>query len=263
MRLRVLPPLDPADASPFVKGASPSASPATPTSHGAGPGSGPKSRRPLFAIAGIIAAVAILFVFRAALPPDTLSASVSGNVAAQDANPIGEGVDGRTISTPNVVTPTDVPSMATRTSAPSGTPLNPEAVALHNLRASRAASLKGLRLDGRWVPQLASKYDGVKDLTQLSERGDHVFHYVDIGAEHDRLVALAESYGAVSLLLLGSDFGTTQNALSQKIWVTIADLGGLGSGADAGRACQSLYPDLTGRAMANVCVPRRLIPPGG
>lgn len=149
-------------------------------------------------------------------------------------------------------TPTPTPSVDSRTQA------------LNGLNDARNQSLKNLTLDGRWVLQLDSKYEGVTDPMQTTSSGSHTFQLPDIYSEYQENTKYAASHGISNILLLkGSDFGKQIFQLPEDTWVTIADPGNISS-YDAGLAvCSSLYPNLSGDALLNSCLPRQLSQPHG
>ncbi len=240
------PPAPTRDASPDIWQHQPTGEPATP----AGPRSGGMRWVGAVAALAVVVIAALLGVqtFRHKPQVPATGATAAG------ATPVPSG---------SVALPSDVPSSTLPPTATSSTVESPERKAHAELKAARAQSLAGLDLDGRWVLQLASKYDGVVDRTQLSTRGDHVFHYVDILAEHKHLDTKVRGVGMQPMLLLAKDFGTTQNPRAARIWVTLADPGGLDSMAAAQVECATLYPGMSAAARADVCLPRRLTPPGG
>lgn len=138
---------------------------------------------------------------------------------------------------------------------------SPGAIALAELKSLRRESLAGLRLDGRWVIQLASKFNAVADSSLVAANGSHVFYYPDIVAEYQDLEQRMAGYGYPTMLLLASDFGNRQRPENRKIWVTLTDPGGLRDVESAQYFCARIYPELSGKSRANVCMPRRFVPP--
>lgn len=148
------------------------------------------------------------------------------------------------------------------TSSPAGSDdEQAQQAAYQTLRDERTRSLNTVFLDGRWVLQLSSKYNGLNDKLQYAENGSHTFYYRDILAEHTRIKALLAQQGWPSLTLLATDFGSNQSASNTNMWVLLGDPGGISSQADAQTYCQALYPERTGEYLKNVCLPRRLYPP--
>ncbi|MFT3970029.1 MAG: hypothetical protein QM695_07060 [Micropruina sp.] len=127
------------------------------------------------------------------------------------------------------------------------------------LAAQRQSDRANLTLDGRWIAQLAGKYDGVTDLTQTAANGSHTFHHTDILAEHESLRTTFEANGASVYLLQATDFGR-QRPSGRTIWVTVADAG-LYSADDTSRWCSRMFPNLTKKQVTNVCLPRQLQQP--
>ncbi|RLP09473.1 serine/threonine protein kinase [Propionibacterium australiense] len=149
-------------------------------------------------------------------------------------------------------TPTPTPSVDERTHA------------LNELNDARSRSMQNLVLDGRWVLQIDSKYEGIYDPQQTTADGSHTFTLPDIYDRYQENVQYAAAHGIHSMLLLkGGDFGKQIFSLPEDTWVTIADPGGIDS-YDAGLAvCSSLYPNLSGDALLNSCLPRQLTVPHG
>jgi hypothetical protein len=109
------------------------------------------------------------------------------------------------------------------------------------------------------VVQLSSKYVGITDPRQVAANGTHRFLAGDILAEHE---ALRERFGtsAQVVLLLSTDFGSRYRDRGRALWVTLATRP-FGSIAQAARWCQGRFPGLSGKDLANVCLPRTLPPP--
>ncbi|MFN8030277.1 MAG: hypothetical protein U0Q10_08040 [Dermatophilaceae bacterium] len=139
---------------------------------------------------------------------------------------------------------------------------SPGAIALAELKSLRRDGLAGLRLDGRWVIQLASKFNGVSDKSLVAANGSHVFYYPDIVAEYHDLEQRMAGYGYPTMMLLASDFGSRQRPENRTIWVTLTDPGGISNVESGQYFCAQIYPELSGRDRENVCIPRRFIPPG-
>lgn len=144
-------------------------------------------------------------------------------------------------------------SSSTSASPSSSATVAPEVV----LNDLRAADLPTLVLDGHWVVQLASKYNGVVDQQQLAANGTHTFGDADILAEHE---ALRSRFGPGIKLIGGKDMGK-RSSRPQALWMTIYDQGTFGSEADVTNWCASVFPDKAGEARLNVCLPRKASPP--
>lgn len=144
---------------------------------------------------------------------------------------------------------------------PTTPPPDPNVVAAGGLEGQRGADVAGVSLDGRWALQVASKYDGVVDTLQTTESGSHQFQLVDILREHQQLRARLTSQGVRVFLLKATDFGKSTTANPERIWVTIADPGGIDSAASANNRCRELFPELDASHLANACVGRTLSAP--
>ncbi|XVX20459.1 hypothetical protein ACQP1U_00855 [Actinomycetota bacterium] len=198
-------------------------------------------------------------VVTATVPPTGTSASASAPSSSSSSS----------AATTAAAAPSTAAVTNTAPGAPAPAPGNPtvdsraaaNAQARNDLNQLRSYSLQGgLNLDGRWIVQLASKYDGVPDPRQIASDGSHIFRYVDILAEHQRISGQMGAKGVNTYLLMGSDFGKQIN-ISSKTYTTIADPGGLYSKADAQSYCSQLFPGLSGKDLQNVCYPRQMTPP--
>ena len=190
----------------------------------------------VFALVAVVVAVVFVFARNATKPPAPAGAVTVTQPASADSSASG--------------TPTSPPSPT----------VDPETQAHDALVADRARSLQGLTLDGRWVLQLSSKSDGIVDPQQTAANGSHTFHYTDIQAQFDQLSALARSAGMAPMMLTANDFGTKRTQNGDQLWVLLADPGRLGSQEAAQAACAALFPQVSGAALSNACVPRTLVP---
>lgn len=163
--------------------------------------------------------------------------------------------------------PSSLTNQSSATSPPTPTPTvttpapDPNKQALKELRAWRADSLASISLDGRWVLQLASKYPGVTDKTQVAASGGSKFSAADIEAQFRDIESDMTAQGITVYQLLDSDFGTVHSERSGTIWTLLADPGGLADRDAATQACAALFPQLSGDALLNSCLPRRLTQP--
>lgn len=169
---------------------------------------------------------------------------------------------------PTPITPTAPASTAaatprpTPTRTPTPTPtLDPREQALKQLNEARDESLQGLELDGRWILQVGSKYEGVTDQRETTASGSHIFMLPDIWATHESLANRFSDQGEV-LLLQATDLGR-QVKLPDVTWVTLIDpVGAPVMNYEAGEArCAALFPNLSGDDLENSCMPRQLKPP--
>ncbi|MFN8098802.1 MAG: hypothetical protein U0Q21_11020 [Dermatophilaceae bacterium] len=161
-------------------------------------------------------------------------------------------------------TPADATSQDTATADPTSSTRAPTLTAqergLDELRSARETSLEGLLLDGRWALRLSSKSNGISDARQYAGDGSHVFHYDDIAAQYARLRAdVIESRGWPSLTLLASDYGP-YHAGNNRFWNLLADPGGITSAAEGEAVCAGIFPQLSGDALDDVCIPTQLRP---
>ena len=148
-------------------------------------------------------------------------------------------------------------SSATPTSSAAPTPtVSPEDAALDQLDSLRAASVGALRLDDRWVAQVASKSVGITDPLQVAANGTHTFYAADILAEVEQ--ARSRAGGQRLLVVQSTDFGKRSygpNGLPY--WVTLVD-GGFSSSNDVKAWCARTFYELDATELANACAPRTL-----
>ena len=144
------------------------------------------------------------------------------------------------------------------TQAPTPAP-DPEREALTALNQQRVTDLPTTPLDGQWVAQLSSKYDGISDPLQTSGSGSHTFHNIDILAEFQRMQAL--NLGGASLtLLLSTDYGQKEMVAGHALWVTFA-MPALSSAGEVQTWCSTYFAPLTGQQLQDACTPRQLNAP--
>ena len=175
----------------------------------------------------------------------------------------------QTATGPTAVAPAPpAPTVTIRAATPTNPPTTDAAPtpdsneeALEELAAWRAESLADTPLDGRWVLQLASKYPGVIDESQVAENGGSTFLAADIRSQFRDLESDMTDRGIPVIHLLDSDFGTNHSERSGTIWTLLADPGGLADRNAAEQACKDLFPELSGDNLRNSCLPRRLLEP--
>ena len=113
--------------------------------------------------------------------------------------------------------------------------------------------------DGRWVAQLASKYDGVTDPQLTAMNGSHTFRFPDILNEHQTLQRSAPPDTQV-VLLRSTDYGKRTVVNGQPLWVTMAVRADFTSEAAVQSWCAQRYPAVSGKDLKNICMPNRLAP---
>lgn len=113
--------------------------------------------------------------------------------------------------------------------------------------------------DGRWVAQLASKYDGVTDPQLTAMNGSHTFRFPDILNEHLTLQRSAPA-GTQVVLLRSTDYGKRSVVNGQPLWVTMALRPEFTSEAAVQSWCAQRYPAVSGKDLKNICMPNRLNP---
>ena len=183
------------------------------------------------------------------------SPQASGSPSASSASTSALPVEGGTPE-PAVGTGTPLPTVAPRTSAPV-VDIDPNEVALEELGMTRERSLIGMVFQGQWAAQLSSKYPGIEDPAQTAANGSHVFYASDILAEHEALAYRLA--GADVRLFLTTDYGKRFTLDGNALWVTLVL--GFDSKESVQNWCQATYPDKTGTALENLCIPRQLNPP--
>jgi serine/threonine protein kinase, bacterial len=151
---------------------------------------------------------------------------------------------------------------STVTATPTATPPpDPNVVAANELQRIRNADVGTVSLNGRWILQVASKYDGVVDKLQTTASGSHEFKLSDILLEHQQLQDRFAKQGIPVYLLKATDFGKSTVGHPERIWVTVLDPGGISSAASAVDKCHQLFPELDEAHLANTCVGRTFTPP--
>ncbi len=176
------------------------------------------------------------------------------------------------IATPSAASPAQATPSGTSASnpSPSGSATQPGGTApgtsgpgaeqartsLAALQSARDGSRQRVTLDGHWAAQLASKHDGIVDPLQTTASGSHTFGYPEILTEFEQLRA---AHGDSVIVLNGTDFGR-QVQRPKPVFVTLYD-GGFASSAQAQAWCARAFPGVTGKALANRCVPRSLRAP--
>lgn len=158
--------------------------------------------------------------------------------------------------------PTPAPATPTPSPSPSTPGVNSDDAARQQLAQRRGESLVGFSPQGQWIVQLASKWHGIQDPSQLAANGTHVFFVSDILAEHE---ALLNRFGGAVRLLSSTDLGKQvtypNKPAGELLWVTVYDPGTFGSKEGANAWCARAYPGLTGDALKNVCFAKQALPP--
>lgn len=211
----------------------------------------------------MLVALGVVFVVKgrqhgtdtAAPPSPSAGASPSLSTAKTAAG--GSPAAAASASAPPSLLPSVAPSSAPP--LPSAPPtVDPQAAAQAELQQERDQDIARVPLQGQWVAQLASKYDGVTDPAQTTASGSHVFRTADILQEFQRLQQ-QDAGGASIFLLLSTDYGSRQLANGHVLWVTFADAG-FSSQADVTGWCSVNFAPLSGKALLDVCSARQLLP---
>jgi hypothetical protein len=135
--------------------------------------------------------------------------------------------------------------------------LGGDALAVAQLQGIRDRDLRRVRFEGQWVAQLAAKYFGVVDPLQTTASGSHTFMPADVLAEYRQL---RSRFGERVVLLLGTDHSPRVTAPSgARLWVT-SFTGRFRTEREVQDWCERAYPQLSGTALADHCVPRRFTP---
>lgn len=194
------------------------------------------------------------FVLRAPAPN---SGTQVGVAAPASAPPSSASIQSSVTTTPTQISPSGAPSSGA-TPTPSDTRSLQNAVPAEiALADQRASDLPSLVLDGHWVVQLASKYNGLVDPRQIAANGTNTFYLEDILAEYR---ALSARFGDKVKLVGGSDFGK-RSSRGVPVWITIYDPGPFSNESSVRSWCASAFPNLNGSDLANVCLPRTATPP--
>ncbi len=246
-------------AAPTAHGApQPSAASAAPPPPAAG-------TRPVGLIIGICAAavaalVALALAFgvfnkpqQAVAPP----AQPPTTPSATSAGPTSAPTSAAPSTTPSSAPPASTPTSAPATSAPSV--ITDPAQAQAKLSELADAGRGEVSFDGRWVAQLASKYDGVTDPQLTAMNGGHTFRFPDILNEYQMLQRSAPADTQV-VLLRSTDYGKRTVVNGQPLWVTMAVRPDFTSEAAVQSWCAQRYPAVTGKQLKNICMPNRLAP---
>lgn len=175
-----------------------------------------------------------------------------------------------TTATPPVAPTTEVPLPEATTAraepaqptpewspTPSPTP-DADEVAAATLRERSGRDAASVAFEGQWVAQLASKYVGVRDPYQTAANGTHTFYAADILAESDALASRVS--GARVVLLDSTTYGKHFSHDGEPLWVTMALSPGFASKDDVLAWCAGQFPELSGKALTNQCMPNRLNP---
>lgn len=206
----------------------------------------------MFAIAGILLAVLVgagagLARFTGDEPTAGPARSTTG---AGDRDATGDGATGSG-STGDGATTQNTPIRPEPTK-------DPDTIALEQLNLLRQQDATRLALDSRYAAQLASKVPGIVDPYQVAANGTNTFRAADILAEH--LAARRSVTDAPVVLALSTDFGNRGLYQGQPLWVTLAVLGFPTTESVTGW-CQARFANLSGEALRNRCLPKKLDPP--
>lgn len=206
------------------------------------------SRHALFALIGVIAALALVAITVVALG------------LSRGHTPTAMEAMGSSQSSPAYTQPTQI-------NAAVDTPVVPEVAAvardgitdeqaLDRLARSAADSRKRVALRGQWAAQLASKYVGIVDPQQTTALGSHAFAAPDILAEH---LALEKRTSRATVILLDSrTFGERKSFKGKPYWMTFAVSDGFTSQAEVLTWCQEQFPTLKGLQLNNRCLATQL-----
>lgn len=138
-----------------------------------------------------------------------------------------------------------------------------DAEALGDLKALVAADSPGIVLDGHFVAQIGTKAAGLVDPLDPPPAGGRSWDWQDVLKQHLRHRDDDRFRGQVRLLL-STRFGkgvTTEDG--RPYYVTIVDPGYFASADEVRAWCRDTFSELSGRRLANACVPAKLRPVGG
>ena len=207
-------------------------------------------------LVGVLLAALVLVVVLVAVPDRGTSsaAATTAQGSGTSTSAPADDTDGNRTSAA-----TSAATSAPRTSAVPTPTVSPEDEALEQLDSLRAASVGTLRLDDRWVAQVASKSVGITDPLQVAANGRHTLHPADIPAGIQQ--AQSRAGGQRLLVVQSTDFGKrSYGPNGQPYWVTLVD-GGFSSSDDVESWCARTYYELDATELANACAPRTLGPP--
>lgn len=158
-------------------------------------------------------------------------------------------------ASPAITTTVQAPTVTVTTS------VDPALAALQALQDLYRADQARLRLDGRWVVQLSSKWKGISDPTQTAANGGHTFQRADILAQHQQLRAAFPGVMLLQSTDMGRQLSYPAKPAGEPLWVTVSDLGSTTNQSQAESWCRSAFPGLSGDALRNVCLPRQAVAP--
>nr|NLI51585.1 hypothetical protein [Propionibacterium sp.] len=215
---------------------------------------GGPSRRTLYAVVVSALVVSLFFGWYVTFGPGAWAShepsamqAAANRTAARTAGP------GATM-TSALAPPVASPSRGVVSDGTATGPSEEQAVAL--LEAEHVTGPALARLEGQWVAQLASKYVGIVDPQQVTSSGEHRFTARDIYAEHAALEARVT--GAKVLLLDSRTFGNRRSFEGEPYWVTVAVDPSFGSADTIVAWCAKQFPELSGTALNNQCLPTQL-----
>lgn len=119
-----------------------------------------------------------------------------------------------------------------------------------------------MTLDGHWVIQLSSKWNGVTDDSAIAANGTHTFSYQDILTEYQNNAArFGNDTKLVDSTLFGKQLHIAAKPDNARLYVTVLDSGDFNNQSAAEGWCQKEFPSLSGDSLDNVCLPRQAYPP--
>lgn len=219
----------------------------------------------LIAAAVLIAAVApagVVYWWFVVRTPEPSTAVVDSVVVTSSATPkVSASSSGTPSDTSSEIPTPDSGGAGQPSTGGSSLPIipseQPSVTPQQALTDQRDADVPTLTLDGHWVAQLASKFDGVTDPRQEAPDGTHTFRLADILAEHQ---GFRSRFGDGIKLIGGDDMGKRSGRLVAT-WTTIYDPGSFADESSVASWCLSAFPRLTGNDLGDVCLPRPSSPP--
>lgn len=215
-----------------------------------------RSRSILYAVVSSALVVTLFFGWYVTFGPGAWSTREPSAMQAAASKTVARPAEPAATMTSVLAPPVASPSRGLLSEGVAATPASEEE-ALALLAQESAAGRARIERDGQWVAQLASKYVGIVDPLQVTASGEHRFGARDIYAEHAALHSLVT--GAEVLLLDSRTFGTQRSYEGKPYWVTVAAAPGFTSADKIVAWCAEQFPQLTGTALNNQCLPTQFV----
>lgn len=231
------------------------------------------------AVLGAAVVIALLFAFQGRLPTQaTPSVVPSSSTTPQDGSSEPSSTQDADTQTPGTTTQASVPATSgtttsgtttteaatskTTTSGPTTSDTSEESdlerEALSWLQAQAESDGVRVSKNGQFTAQLSSKWVGTTDPLLRTRSSTHTFYAEDIWYEYQQLKSSVSDADVV--LLDSRTYGKRVSHNGEPLWVVMA-LNSNFTSVDGVKAwCKRLYPNLSGDALNNSCMPNRLNP---